>query len=591
MLAVALACAALGMAVFWPGLEMGFFMDDFLHVAQVQGRDVLSGLGRFELFTFGLPVPERLGPVQGDYLPWFRSPDLLIRFFRPLSVLTYYADHALSGDDPVAYHATNLAWYGGLVAGAVLLFAAVARASGRGLPTILLAGVLFAVAREHEGNVGWVAGRYTLVSAFFCPLALLAYHRWRTTKERRELAWTLVWFGLGLLGSEVAVALSGFFLAYELSLARDRLADRVRGILPVALLAGVWLVFYVGAGYGTKHSTWYIDPVAHPGAFVRDGLGGNLPLNVMRLVLPAALEPEFAPHNVSWLLVRLEHPANFYSWAPTILLVAFALQAVRDRGMRFALIGALVSLVPMSAAPPQQRALLLPTLGIAYAFASFATGAGACLLRPRSLLRPWNLARVALAAALLVALQKDPGGARYRLHQKVERAQTHLARSLALPDELDAAERVLLVTAPSGQELMYAPLTRLQRGHPWPGGFWGISAVDAPHTLVRTGPRSFRLEVEPTAAPAGFLAPQWCGLFRDELDFEVGQAFVNGALTVRLAEVDGAGLVHALEVELDRPLDDPGVWLATFENGAWRRLEAPAVGQRVAIEAGRATWR
>ena len=82
VLAAVLVTVVAGTWLFWPALDMGFHLDDFLHLAAVQGEEETPEAGTLELFTFAEPVeegkPQRLGPIQGDYLPWWRADDLLM---------------------------------------------------------------------------------------------------------------------------------------------------------------------------------------------------------------------------------------------------------------------------------------------------------------------------------------------------------------------------------------------------------------------------------------------------------------------------------------------------------------------------------
>ncbi len=550
--------------LFWPALGMGFHYDDYIHLSIVQGDGVLPQDGPLEMFAFAEPVPDRMGPIQGDYLPWWRGEDLVIRFLRPLAALTYYLDHALFGANPVAFHAMNLAWYAGVILGAVLLYATLARRSERGVAPVLLAGLVFGIASEHVGNAAWLFGRYSLVGAVFCPLALLAYDRWRSEGSRAALAWTLVLLAAGLAASEAPIALCGFFLAYELSLARDGLGARVRGILPVVLLALAWVALYAGAGYGTKNSPWYLDPLDDPAEFIAVGLGRHLPENAVRLVLPIGLE---LPLSASAL--------------PIVVLAVLAVGAFRDRTTRFALLGSFLSLIPISGALPTQRVLLLPSMGFAWVVAAFVVDTvGAVRRRP---LHPWNAPRIVLVLLLFFGLAKEPEVVRTRIAFPTHVAHAIRARALALdvPEGRPEGVRVLMVTVPSPVEVLYQPLVRLQLGKGWPEGNWGLSTCNGDHAFERTGARSFRLRVAPEN-PVGFLGPV-VGPFRDDVRVDVGTVMRTGVLEVTVAETDEAGLVRALDVALDLALDDPNVWLVTWEDQAWKRLAPPPVGESVTI--------
>lgn len=108
------------------------------------------------------------------------------------------------------------------------------------------------------------------------------------------------------------------------------------------------------------------------------------------------------------------------------------------------------------------------------------------------------------------------------------------------------------------------------------------------------------MEVDPAVRPAGFLTEETEEL-RPGGSLEPGEARRRGALRVRVAGARadperGASRVDALEVELDRSLDDSDVLLLVrsreetvapdgtrTETDAWRRLSVPALGEETAL--------
>ena len=47
--------------------------------------------------------------------PWWTLPTLRIAFFRPLAVLTHWADYRLWPDSGVLMHVHSIAWYGAVL--------------------------------------------------------------------------------------------------------------------------------------------------------------------------------------------------------------------------------------------------------------------------------------------------------------------------------------------------------------------------------------------------------------------------------------------------------------------------------------------
>jgi len=602
-----LLVASLGLWVFWPSLGYGLHLDDYLHLAEVQGLEPLPEVGPLELFTFAEPpaagAPERMGPVQGDLLPWWTQEGFRVRFGRPLASLAYHLDHALFGARPDAYHRTNLVLWALLCLGVGLLYRELAGLApagrARGAWTALLAGAFFAFDRAHEGNVAWIAGRYSLAGALTCAPALVAYHRYRGggRAARRWLAATLALLALGLASSETALGFGGFALAYELGYARDRWLDRARALAPVAALLLAYVVLYGATGHGVAHSSWYVDPLARPGAFVAEGLNRRLP----QLARDALIAPEwFALHHPD----RLALPWLAAGGVLSLLVGVMA----RDRVVRFLALGALLALLPQAAAPVQPRSLLVPSIGTAWALAACATALVAPLAaRSRALLRGRLPGRsgsrrgpAAVAAGSLALLGLVPAALLVHQHLAVE---PPLARAFALRRELGARQdreralaapipdgeeardaRVLLLTSPSGDLSCYLPVIRLFEGRPWPGALWALSSVRADHELARVDGATLELSLAPAVRGprAGFLATSWARLFRDDLDVREGERFRRGELAVEIAAVED-GRVRAVRASFGRDLDDPSVWLLAWSGGRWVRVAPPDVGERLAL--------
>ena len=124
--------------------------------------------------------------------------------YRPLTIASYAANHAVSGESPWSYHLVNVLLHA-LAAALVVVFAVELGLT----PGAALAGALvFAVHPVHVEAVANVAGRAELISTVLALLSLVAYARARLT------AFALL-LGAALFAKENTVAILGVIALWE----------------------------------------------------------------------------------------------------------------------------------------------------------------------------------------------------------------------------------------------------------------------------------------------------------------------------------------------------------------------------------------
>jgi len=161
--------------------------------------------------------------------PQLFSADPRNAMYRPLVLVSYALNHALSGDEVWSYHLFNL----GVHLGASLLVGAVARQLGSGR-WALLAAMLFAMHPLASEPVNYISSRSESLCAFFVLLGFLAHLRSGAGWAAVSLA-SLV---AGLLAKSVAIALAPLVLLYDLLYRRLQLRGR-----PLLLRhVGYWLI-------------------------------------------------------------------------------------------------------------------------------------------------------------------------------------------------------------------------------------------------------------------------------------------------------------------------------------------------------------
>ncbi|MBI3607668.1 MAG: tetratricopeptide repeat protein [Nitrospirae bacterium] len=181
---------------------------------------------------------------------WLTSPDAASRFrgaknYRPVLITSYGLDHALWGDEPSGFHATNLAVHLAVV---ILTFLLARRLWSDDATAICAAG-LVALHPLNAEAVNYLSARSSSLMTAGVLAAVWADDAARGRRWVRRLP--AFGFGLAALGSkEVAVVLPALMIAWE----RARVGDTVRwrttvlrsipwwGLVGAFLAARTWLL-------------------------------------------------------------------------------------------------------------------------------------------------------------------------------------------------------------------------------------------------------------------------------------------------------------------------------------------------------------
>lgn len=341
-LTVPLVAALLAAAAQIATLGHGLVWDDPLVIRHLLDAAGAGGLG---------------GVLRAEYL--VSEPT---GYWRPVVLLSLWADQLLGGGAPRLFHLTNLLLHAGVAALGALVLRRFLRAPFAGLA----AALLFAVHPVHVESTAFVSGRTDLWAALFCLGATLAWLRARDGSARAPLLFGLLWLG-GLLSKEVAFLLPLPLLAADRALARETPGPdwRTRNLgwlIAAAAALGLALglrLGYAGIGFG--------DPDAAVGCRLGETLGerlGRLPL-VLAWYLKTLVLP--FPQSAFWSLDTLR-PGTWLVWSAAPLAVA-ALAGWRRPTTIFALAWILaftapvLGVAPVQGAPVAERFLLLPSLG------------------------------------------------------------------------------------------------------------------------------------------------------------------------------------------------------------------------------------
>lgn len=232
MIFAALACLAVSLFSFAPSLQVGFLLDDFLHIDYIYRA--LHGSPDDFLHNF--------------YGNWANSP--LMLSYRPLVSLSLFLDYLLWGTNSFGFHLTNtlLYWACSLMVGLIALELTGMRGNRLAAAAPFWAALLFSVYPLHVESVSWVIGRVDLLCTFFTLVSVFCYFRFRLLREKYLFQISLVSFIAAVLSKEPAVVLPAVITAAEFILApfwQDEVVSEFRPRVKTRRMTGLLSFWFV----------------------------------------------------------------------------------------------------------------------------------------------------------------------------------------------------------------------------------------------------------------------------------------------------------------------------------------------------------
>ncbi|HXT96100.1 MAG TPA: hypothetical protein VN853_07355 [Polyangia bacterium] len=580
-----LAVLLLGVALVLPSLRAGFFADDYVQIAGLEGWSA-NPASPLDLYAFVPRGRATVAALIDRGAPYFAAPDLVLRFLRPLSSALMALDHALFGRRPLPYHVHTLLWYAGLLAVVGALYR---RAAPRSLWP--LAFLIFCLDDGHALSVTFIAARNAVVACALVWLGLGAHLRWRIHGWRPG-AWLAPLLGaLGLAAGEMGLGALAYLVAWELC---ERRPGWRRALAPTTLLVAGYLVIYRLAGAGAHHSGAYLDPFGDPRGFLTE-LPARLAMLFGSLLLRTPIDFAFLDDRLRAPLIAVGAAAAgiLALWLPRALRRLPPDEAARVRWLGLGAAGALVCGTP----------------GLLGARLLFAAGLGGSVVIAALLHDAWQLFRArrarlpALVALVALGLPNIVLGAVALPAKTIFFARMFDGyRRMAREAEIDAPvpARVVVVALDDlfvvnllsvralEQGRAPAELAAIARGQgaelrgPDRLGELGgglLSMASAAHHLRRTAADTLEL-----STPEGTLLDgAWPALFRaPSLPLPRGSVIHTSYMTATVLD-DRVGRPTRVSFRFRRPLDDPALIFLVFQDHRLRRLALPPVGGELAL--------
>ncbi len=550
-----LACVFVGVSLCLPALGPERVLDDaVIELALRGGR--FSGLdsGLFGAFRFasGDAQQNRELIERGVLLPWWSELELRIAFLRPLSALTHALDFACWPRSPRLMYAHSLVWLGLVIAVAARLHRRLER---RYTWRAFAATLLFAVSPSFGPAVGWLSGRNTLIATFFGICAITA---WVSGCRLRALCL----FAAGLASGELALCALAYIACHTWMLDPRPARARIRSLLPVAFVTLLWRGLHFASGFGASGSGAYLDPL--------DDVSALLAAAPERLLsgLGAAVGPVSA--DLIFVGGRDQARASLVLAALLALTFGFAVRrAVHCEPLaRFWALSALLALVPLCAAPPNDRGLLLVLLGVTPLVSRLVPGLSH--LRPPRVLAALFVGWHALGAPAVLALR---AGQFQKLGQRT-------AESTRIFDTIPELERrtVVVLNPPRDLFASYIQLERAARGAGVARHLYWLSSSSSAFSITRVAVDT--LEVR---RPGGYWAAPLERLYRRDgtslrpvLDFAAFSAQI-----LEKTELEGPSVVR---FRFRVPLEHESLVFVAWHGDRYTLVAPPALGHTLRFE-------
>ena len=402
---------------------VGLSTDD--HVARANAQQGFVN----PLTAFGFRPQPGLDRSSG-YLAWWSSPELSVKFLRPLSVLTH-ADFILWPNAVWAMHGINILLYTVLAGLAWWLY----RTLIPGAAIAALATLLFTVDEGHAQAVGWISSRNTVLCAVF-GLAAIGLHVRARQRGKTETWKSASCFALALLAGEGGSATFAYLIAYEVAFETGALRERVSRLWAHLSVSVLWLMLYLGGHYGVHGPSFYRE-LSDPLSVIGNGLA-DLPLWIAGLLGPSLIGSTLVLPPVSTRLIAAA------VCLPVCIVIARTVPPTREN--RFFALGALLCLPPLFTTVTQDRLLIMASFGAFGVLSSFIFAAAQAARRMLRVLG-WSMLAIHGGLAALLFMPMLSGGT-----GPIELGSRALVA--ALPKE--ATEQVVLVNVPLELLPMYA---------------------------------------------------------------------------------------------------------------------------------------
>ncbi|MCG8571524.1 MAG: hypothetical protein MJB14_15420 [Spirochaetes bacterium] len=551
-----------------PGLDEGFFLDDWFQKLKYDRKVPINYSEAFSFFgqySFIQGDEKQISEaIDSGLFPWWSHENLKLSFWRPLTEITFLLDYKLWPNHSLFMHLHSFFWYLIIL---ILLFLYYRQV----IDIKWLAGfalLLFAFDSSHIMPIVWLANRNALIATAFGLGCLLLHDLWRKNNIKLGAIFAPILLSLSLLSAEFGIGICAYLFAYALIIDNKTFLSRMLSLLPYVIIAMLWRGVYHLLDYGSFGSGTYVDPGGNPFRFL-GVIGERLPI-----LLNAQLG--FFSSNL-YKLIPQQYKIIF--WAMTVVcstaLIILLISLLKsDKIARFWGLGMVLSLIPVCAAMPDDRLLLLSGIGgmalLALLFKHWFEKSNGYSKKNRVLsgIMVFILLFIHLILAPLAKLQNSQF---YQVLRPV--IDQPAADSVLLPDHPD---QLVIVLNPPGSFLFfhYTIVKILNQNNQT---FKYMALANANSKLKIVHKNEYTLEI---SAENGYYPFFWDQHFRDPRHhFSVGQHISTKQINITILSLNANKMPHTVRFEFDKILDNNSYKFLSWNTDHYERYTLPNMGQ------------
>ncbi len=484
---------------------------------------------------------------------WFAPDNMRWHFFRPLASLVHAFQFRFFGNSPWIMHFFLALLYSLLIfmcAKLLLRFSSSSIAIG-------IAILIFAIDDIHSYSSGWISQYNTMLCCVFGIFAFLMHDRWRSRKSAAGLLLFIAGFVLALLSSEGGLALMGYVVAYALFMEPGTKRNKAMSLIPGALIAVGYLVFYFSQHFGTKCNMAYLSPMDNPALSIYTIVTNTLIFSLSQVL------------SIAPVTAVLQNTGLAGTGAAIVLciwiLYVFRKFFLANKTAAFYCTGMVLSIMPFTLGFISDRLLLWAGLGGAGLIGELLTARSAATGKTQRI-----FAKTFLFTNTVVSLI---------FFVPMLFMLWSFANSAMDLEKTVSREDTILLNSSNGFAFMYAPVFRCEKGKEWPEHFYYLYCGADTMLVKRTGERTLQVSIA-----KGWMADTYSRSRRSkEYYFKQGDTFNLQLMTAVIEQVTPDGRPLRVNFTFNK---DP----SEFEWLKWNKkepeeCELPAIGEEMWLAA------